>query len=71
MTISEMYNNVENMPTTSIVKWLNFFERMGNQHKTASTGHNTRDIIDLVNRMHSELEQRGEQEVNANPQLQT
>lgn len=64
MTTNEMYNNVENMPTATIMKWLNFFEGMAQQHKTTSTGHNTRDIIELVNRMHSELEKRGEQEAN-------
>lgn len=64
MTIDEMRNNIENMPTSSLIKWLNFFEKMGNQHKTLSTEHDTRDIIELVNKMHSELEQRGQEETS-------
>lgn len=57
MTVKEAHDNVENMPTGSLIKWINFFKDVHFKGESES-------IVELVNKMESELEQRGEQEAN-------
>lgn len=60
MKLHEAIDHVENMPTSTIIKWLEFFDKLP-QHQSTNQ-HANEQIITLVNKMEAELEQRGEQE---------
>lgn len=60
MKLNEAISNVENMPTVSIVRWLNFFDEFPQTPETKQ--HTKEQIEDLIRKMEEELDKRGEQE---------